>query len=228
MNHMLTYLSIRDSVLQGRTLASYITPLLRADAKSYTKPEEFLTRNQTFFTTSLQRPPYEPAASGKNASSGSSSPVVPLSALHTAAAALSLVPESHWNAETHRFNISSYDGAGAVADSVSPADVSDDEAARIAKDKAFKKELYHYLRWALSAGAPGPGIPETMEILGRAESVRRLEEARKLTMSAESQHSSSVKTPLAFSLNGGKAGGSKGANDADHSWMGSLAPKNNK
>lgn len=150
---------------------------------------------------------------------------MPLSALHTAAAALSLVPESHWNAETHRSNISSYDGSGAIADSASPADASEDEAARIAKDKTFKKELYHYLRWALSAGAPGPGIPETMEILGRAESVRRLEEARKLTTSAESQDINSSKTPLAFSLKGRRAGGPKGANDTDHSWMGSLAPR---
>ncbi|KAL1969727.1 hypothetical protein VTN77DRAFT_8280 [Rasamsonia byssochlamydoides] len=210
-----------DSILQGRSLASYVAPLLRADAKSYTKPEEFLTRNQTFFTTSLERPPYEPAASGKSQSSSSapgSSSSVPLSALHTAAAALSLVPESHWNVETHRFNISSYDGASAIADPASPTDGDGDgdEAAKIAKDKAFKKELYHYLRWALSAGAPGPGIPETMEILGRAESVRRLEEARKLTMtSAETR---GVRIPP----QGGNA--SQGGKE-DHSWMGSLAPR---
>lgn len=58
------------------------------------------------------------------------------------------------------------------------------EKARIAADKAFKKELYHYLRWALSAGAPGPGVPETMSILGRPETVRRLQEAKEMTTSA--------------------------------------------
>lgn len=68
------------------------------------------------------------------------------------------------------------------------------EQTRKAADKTFKRELYHYLRWALSAGAPGPGIPETMEILGRAETVRRLQEAKELSM--------------------GKS--------ADRSWMGSL------
>lgn len=79
-----------------------------------------------------------------------------------------------------------------------------DEKTRVAADKRFKKELYHYLRWALSAGAPGPGIPETMRILGRAESVRRLEEGRRLT---------------AELAEGGQGQGQ------DNAWMGSLAPK---
>jgi glutamyl-tRNA synthetase len=205
---------LRDSILQGRTLSSYITLLLRADAKSYTKAEEFVTRNQTFFTTSLQRPPYEPTTSDKSLPS-SPSPV-PLSALHTAAAALSLVPETHWNVETHRFNISSYDGAGAITDSVSssPAE-SDAAAAKTANDKTFKKELYHYLRWALSAGAPGPGIPETLEILGRAESVRRLEEARKSTMTTTKPSRRAV----------GNQSPKKNDENEDQSWMGSLAPQ---
>ena len=126
---------------------------------------------------------------------------IPLSALHTAAAALSLVPESHWDVETHRFNIASYDGSGIVMTSE-----GDGDKARIAADKAFKKELYHYLRWALSAGAPGPGIPETMEILGRPETVRRLQEAKEISASAIIPDTT---TPDA-------------AGSDDRSWMGSL------
>lgn len=80
----------------------------------------------------------------------------------------------------------------------------------MAADKRFKKELYHYLRWALSAGAPGPGIPETMRILGRAESVRRLEEGRRLT------------AELAEGGQGQTQGEGQGQ---DKAWMGSLAPK---
>lgn len=71
----------------------------------------------------------------------------------------------------------------------------------MAADKRFKKELYHYLRWALSGGNPGPGIPETMAILGRAESIRRLDEGRRLTGELEAQEQD------------GRA------------WMGSLAPR---
>lgn len=144
---------------------------------------------------------------------------IPITAIHTVAAALSLVPESHWTAEAHKSNISSYDGSVAItssSSSSSPLSSSEqdalhqsDEKTRVAADKRFKKELYHYLRWALSAGAPGPGIPETMRILGRAESVRRLEEGRRLT--AE--------------LAEGGQGQTQGEQGQDKAWMGSLAPK---
>jgi glutamyl-tRNA synthetase len=174
---MLTHL--RESVLRGRTLFQYISLLLRADAKSYTNVEEFLSRNNTFFTTSLNRPPYVATSSKKSSHAETSSSVhVPVSTLHIAATALCLVPESHWTAETHRLNIASYNGAAAVDFLDSDKSVAEED---LAADRAFKRELYHFLRWALSAGAPGPGIPETMEILGRTESIRRLEEARGLT-----------------------------------------------
>lgn len=209
-------------ILQSRTLSEYISPLLRADAKSYTNAQEFVARNSTFFTPQLNRPLYTSAAlssNKKNPSSDSQPPPIPLSALHTAAAALCLVPESHWTIETHRFNITSYDGSTVILDTadadntqrtLTPEQVEmEKEKSRIAADKVFKKELYHYLRWALSAGAPGPGIPETMEILGRAETVRRIQEARKLTLPTNSRV---TRAP-------------KGARKEDLSWMGTLAPQ---
>lgn len=127
-------------------------------------------------------------------------------ALHTAAAALSLVPPAHWDVETHRMNISSYDGSDCVEIS------TEDGNSSVARDKVFKKELYHYLRWALSASAPGPGIPETMAILGREETVRRLEDAKTLTQSLVPRVGRRVPKP-----SGGQEGGQ------DRSWMGSLA-----
>lgn len=77
----------------------------------------------------------------------------------------------------------------------------------MAADKRFKKELYHYLRWALSGGNPGPGIPETMAILGRAESIRRLDEGRRLTGELEAQEQE------------------QGQEQDGRTWMGSLAPR---
>ncbi|KKK14919.1 glutamyl-tRNA synthetase [Aspergillus rambellii] len=139
------------NILQSRSLNEYVMPLLQADAKSFTNASEFVQRNFTFFTTKLERPVYTPTAGS----------TIAMSTLHTAAAALCLVPERNRNTP----------GSGE----------GEEEKIRIATEKAFKKELYHYLRWALSAGAPGPGIPETMQILGRAESVRRLQEAMHLT-----------------------------------------------
>ncbi|KAH2182700.1 hypothetical protein KXV74_003488 [Aspergillus fumigatus] len=200
------------TILDSRPLTEYIPPLLKADAKSYTNAPEFVQRNSTFFTTTLTRPPYTPISTHNDTT-------IPITALHTAAAALALVPASHWTIETHRSNIASYDGSAAVLPtpaSTSPSETApespdaDAEKARLNADKAFKKDLYHYLRWALSAGAPGPGIPETMEILGRAESLRRLQEARELTAEA-----SSVRVPKR----------TQSQQSEDTTWMGSLAPR---
>lgn len=137
-----------------------------------------------------------------------------MNALHTAAAALSLVPDSHWTVDTHRANISSYDGCDAISTSPNQEQPQPKDAvkARVAADKRFKKELYHYLRWALLGGAPGPGIPETMAILGRLESVKRLDEGRKLTMQL---------------VEGKEIERGEGSDrkDQDKAWMGSLAPR---
>ncbi|KAJ5083599.1 hypothetical protein N7456_013026 [Penicillium angulare] len=186
-------------LLQARTLAEYITPLLQADAKSYTTASEFTHRNSTFFTTQLSRSSYTPTTNSK---SPSSPPPVPMQALHTAAAALTLVPPVHWTVETHRFNINSYDGSDAV--------VRSSETTGSA-EKIFKKELYHYLRWALSASAPGPGIPETMSILGRDETLRRMKDAKALTQ--DRVPSVGRRVPKGAQTMGD-----------DQSWMGSLAP----
>jgi glutamyl-tRNA synthetase len=138
-----------------------------------------------------------------------------MAALHIAAAALSLVPQSHWTINTHKFNIASYDGASAIIPEEPDADVygSSEEAVktRVTADKTFKKELYHYLRWALSASAPGPGIPETMVILGRAESLRRLQEAREMTKDSSAGPTRVMKN-------------AQTSENQDKTWMGSLAP----
>lgn len=184
-------------------MSEYIAPLIRADAKSYTDAKDFAQRNSTFFTTTLDRAPYTPAAPP----SSSPSPEVPIQALHTAAAALTLVPPAHWNIETHRFNINSYDGSDSV---VLPVSELEALVAPITTDKVFKKELYHYLRWALSASAPGPGIPETMAILGRNETIRRMQDAKASTQSLVPTAGKRVP---------------KGTLPEDQSWMGSLATK---
>ncbi|KAJ5563508.1 hypothetical protein N7535_008672 [Penicillium sp. DV-2018c] len=187
------HLNKLEMILKGRTLSEYIAPLIRADAKSYTDAKEFVKRNTTFFTTTIDRAPYSPASP--------SSPSSPR------AAALTLVPPAHWDVETHRFNIKSYDGSDAV---VLPTSESETSIAAITTDKVFKKELYHYLRWALAGSAPGPGIPETMAILGREETLRRIQDAKALTQSL---------IPFA-----GKRV-PKGTLPEDQSWMGTLAIK---
>ncbi|KAJ5497287.1 Aminoacyl-tRNA synthetase class I anticodon-binding domain subdomain 2 [Penicillium fimorum] len=186
------------TILKGRTISEYIAPLIRADVNSYTDAKEFAQRNSVFFTPKLDRAPYKPV-------SPQSSPEVPIQALHTAAAALTLVPSALWNIETHRDNINSYNGAESIIISASESDTPVDSKNA---GKLFKKELYHYLRWALSASAPGPGISETMVVLGRDETLRRVQDAKALTQSLVP--SAGQRVP-------------KGTLPEDQSWMGSLA-----
>ena len=188
-------------------MEEYISPLLHADAKSYTTAREFLTRNQSFFTVTLDRPTYTSPAES-----------TPITALQTAAATFTLVPDGLWTIETHRANIAAYIGTPPAtrpaSDTTITAAMSPEPSptpAFKALDKAFKKDLYRYLRWALSGGAPGPGIPETLEILGREESVRRIRDAQRLTAPPKA----GCRVPKGAGLDKLKEGG--------NAWMGSLA-----
>ena len=44
--------------------------------------------------------------------------------------------------------------------------------------KRVGKSINNYLRWALTGGLSGPGMPVTMELLGRDITLERLEEAK--------------------------------------------------
>ncbi|KAI5302689.1 Glutamate--tRNA ligase mitochondrial, partial [Ascosphaera pollenicola] len=202
-----------SSVLQGRPLNDYIRTIFHEGARNYTTAEAFLDANISFFTNALNRPPFTHAPS-KPAADGTAPPVVPLPKLYTAAAALTFVPKSQWDAGTHKANIEAY-----TVDSTSSVD-----------QKLFKKELYHYLRWALSGGTPGIGIPSTMAILGREESIKRLDEAKKLTMEmAEAEgFGANRRVPMGegnSKLGGCGCGSETKEGQEDKSWMGSLTPR---
>ncbi|EEP79973.1 glutamyl-tRNA synthetase [Uncinocarpus reesii 1704] len=191
-------------ILKSRSLEDFVSSILREGPRSYTTPVEFIHANKSFFTQTVHREPYVPAS----ATSLDEPSKVPMSALHTAAAALSMVPVSHWNAETHRYNITSY----IYTDPSLSADLESKQAQKSAQ-QLFRKELYHYLRWALSGGAPGLGIPSTMEILGREESVRRLDGAREATKSWASVGKGQRRRVTVQEESG----------ERSNAWMGSLA-----
>jgi len=146
-----------------------VTQLIRADGKNYSTTPAFVARNANFFQPPSKLPPYKPIDEK-----------IPLSALRTAAAALTLVPASEWTTETHSANISAHIG-------LAPSDPSATDAQRKEALKQWRKELYHYMRWALLGGAPGPGIAETMTILGRDQAVRRIKEAIQITIGTEQE-----------------------------------------
>lgn len=149
--------------------------LVRADGKNYSTPSSFLSRNVHFFLplpTSL--PSYIPL-----------DPKIPLSTLRTAATALTFVPPEQWTSSAHAANISNISSFQPPAFSTEPDPETSDQQKQ--EEKPFRKELYHYLRWALLGGANGPGIPDTMTVLGREESLKRIQSAVKRTMMLEQE-----------------------------------------
>lgn len=148
-----------SSILGQRTPEQYVSSLLKAGIKNFSTTAAFVDTNPTFFipAAAIERPPYtHPEVQSEQT-------VTPLTTLHTAAATLTLLPDTHWTESAQKDNIT------ALTTTFSPS------------IPTFTKSLYHYLRWALNAGHPGPGIPATLAILGRAESERRLADARHLT-----------------------------------------------
>ena len=140
------------STIGKRNLADVVATILRFDSQGYSSPTAFATRCSIFFGPPPQWYSYQ-----------STENITP-SALRTAAATLCLVPAERWSADVHRENLASLQ--------VSTLDSTNNDQQLLSK--GWRGEIYHYLRWALLGGAAGPGIPETMEILGRDICVQRI------------------------------------------------------
>ncbi|EEH35583.2 glutamyl-tRNA synthetase, mitochondrial [Paracoccidioides lutzii Pb01] len=190
-----------EQLLGQRNLRERIASIIReGGARTYINASKFIDDNKSFFTNTLDRPAYDPVTPSPSKKRSQLEPEIetpstvpltnastatPVTVLHAAAAALCLVPDEHWTTETHKQNISNL-----LTDNLSPSAspcatssaVSTSPHSTSASEKQLRKDLYHYLRWALLGGAPGINIPATMAILGREECVRRLQEARQLTM----------------------------------------------
>ncbi|KIV91395.1 glutamate-tRNA ligase [Exophiala mesophila] len=107
-----------------------------------------------------------------------------LHALRVAASTLLLVPAESWNQETHRSNLlllqeNPYPGLDTTTTTTSTDSPSSELPAdsTVLTSKQWRILLYHYLRWALLAGRNGPGIPETLELLGPEVCRQRIQEA---------------------------------------------------
>jgi glutamyl-tRNA synthetase len=154
------------SVLGGRSVEDVVGHMLRADWKAYTTPAAFASRISNLFKPLSYSSAYEPLSSA-----------IPLATLRVVAASLLLVSKKMWTSDVHRENIAA----------VTPPNVADeagnDQSASF--DKAWKKEVYHYLRWSLMGAASGPPLPDLMEILGRNTCVERINRAFKSSVLQE-------------------------------------------
>ena len=149
-----------DALVRGRPLEVVVALMLRAESSQYSSATAFAQRCSVFFNV-------------PQSSSNLDKPIsFSLRTLSTTAMALCMVPEQDWTAEVHRQNLVSLQYT-APDDGIDPKVLA----------KAWKKEFYHFLRQALLGGASGPGIPETMEILGKDICTERIQSAATRTRS---------------------------------------------
>jgi glutamyl-tRNA synthetase len=143
-----------QSLLRGRRLEDIVAAMLRAGKNDYISPSEFAQRCSIYF---------KPVASGLSFEKPESHS---MKRLATAAAALCFVPAHSWTAAAHRQNILA---------------LQPDASGNITEPKVlqqtWKKEFYSFLRQAFLGGAPGPTIPEIMEILGKETCTERIRSA---------------------------------------------------
>lgn len=159
-------------------LRHMIERLVRADAHAFSglsfSPQaapvaEFVMRNAYFFTALNNRPPHTLGVD------------IALPNVHTVALALCLTPASAWN-------VGNLVGAVEALTLPTGRPEPSDPSLRVSPDehvRKFRKGLFHWLRWALLAGSPGPPIFTTMELLGRERSHQRIQDAIRLSRASE-------------------------------------------
>ena len=148
------------ALIGRRKLQDVVMTMLRADSFVYKQASDFAALYDPFFANPLVRPAFQ-----------LSNPHVTVPSLGIAAATLAFIPETHWDAQTIRESM--------MQIHLDQGDVS------IKPHKKAMSGLHHYLRWALLGGAPGPSIPQTMEILGREASIERMQSAAQESIDLE-------------------------------------------
>jgi glutamyl-tRNA synthetase len=164
-----TQLSISDAILKQQSVEDYLQKLLRIDARNYTNAAAFVARNRHFFETPSRTAlsKKRPSLNIERRSGGTES--VSMELLGEIVPLLSKIGEQDWTANNIR---------NVVNDQL----IMHDRATNFGV-KAWSRFVHGYIRWALSAGQPGPDGADTMEILGREETLARLSAAAEIITS---------------------------------------------
>lgn len=165
-------------VLNHHKVDDYLRKLLRADARNYTNAPAFVERNKYFFEApdSVELLRCQPSTSlhGIPASLRKS---VSTETLGTVLSLLWNIKGDDWTAENLRKYINDdmirVNTATTLHDFID-SDGVDLNMTRNVVTKAWSKLIHKYIRWVIAAGLPGPDSAESMEILGREETLARL------------------------------------------------------
>ncbi|OWP07160.1 glutamyl-tRNA synthetase [Marssonina coronariae] len=168
------------AIAEGQAREDFIRLILYTDAQNYQNPADFVNRNEYMFAAPTEARLREKVPSLKLHNIPSGVPFVPAPESITLFSNLSVIPDEDWNLDTLRERIAWIIKQGMNMSIVAlneeqrrSADYSTDQLEQVVK-KSWAKLLHGYLRWAVMAGQPGLDGAETMAILGRDETVKRL------------------------------------------------------
>lgn len=174
--------SFYTSVPEGDARFDLVRSLVWADVKNYTGPDDFITRHANLFapptpsTLGLSRPsltlhhlPLE------------ANVAIPTSTFLQLMQPLYDIPEHEWNPTDLKARIDSIlekGIEGTIEEMKKENESLDPVGLRSGLKKSWSALVHSYIRWAIVAGLPGLESGKVMMILGRSESLKRLEVAR--------------------------------------------------
>ncbi|KAI4134379.1 MAG: hypothetical protein LQ347_001580 [Umbilicaria vellea] len=147
----------QSNVVRDRDPRTYIADILRLDAKHYSTPREFLQRSSYFF---------HPVNRGKFDQAWKIAP----------ASAFSSIPSIGWTIPNLKKAIHDIVASGCASIQETSGMEAQGERNESQK-KEVNRAVNQYLRWAIAGGSSGPGIAETLVLLGRDVTLQRLKDA---------------------------------------------------
>lgn len=150
--------------LEGQALTDLTKNLLRLDAQTYTTPQDFFDRHVYAFQP-VSRRPYVPGSADKERT-------LTVKDVEIISYHFNQISSEKWTASGLNWALS-----GIVSDILGSKALNLQSETEKTAIKKANIAVSRYLRWAITGGEPGPGIPAIAEIMGRDLILSRLREA---------------------------------------------------
>lgn len=172
-----------NCVLGYHNAESYVAKLVQLDARNYTNASSFVDRNKYFFHTPDEQVLLSSRPSGHlHHMPRGVELVVQDGIFREVLSGLKLIPLEEWTTPRVRdyINATITEKAEQSVEQSRKNHVLDLEEVRKTAPKSWSKLIHSYIRWAIATGLPGPDGAESMNILGREETLARLASAARV------------------------------------------------
>jgi glutamyl-tRNA synthetase len=171
------------AIPEGSAQFDFIRAILWADAHNYTSPDDFIFRHLYFFTEpprlALSHSRYDLTLPNLPPTVNNVDPTTFLAMFQP----VHDVPQQDWNKNELKariMDIIDRGAAGTLEELKRAEDTLGYPDLESIASKAWGRLVHGYIRWAIMARKPGPNGADTMAILGRTESLKRLQLAEEI------------------------------------------------